>query len=138
MMPADLGRFLAARLDGPHTDNLTATAAELAAEAVRLLNYATGPHADTGLTYPATVYAVTASLSLAASRLGQLSGQMTDFLDRERAAGRLGDDLGRDPVLVVERARRDLEAAARAAGLLARALADAQNDVASLHQREGR
>ena len=137
MTPAQMSTALTSRLDGPHSDEGTATVAELAAEAVRFLNYATGPHASDGLTYPATAYAVTGSLALAASRLGQCLGQVTDFLDYELAAGRLGDDSGCHPALPVERARRHLEAAARAAAALNQALSAAQNDIAGLHQRTG-
>jgi len=123
--------------DGPHSDEGTAAVAELAAEAVRYLNYATGPHACGGLAYPVTAYAVTGSLALAASRLGQCFGQVTDFLDRELAAGRLGDDSGAHPALPVERARRHLEHAAWNARKLADALTAAHGDLAGLHQRAG-
>jgi hypothetical protein len=134
--PARLTAELTGRLDGPHADEHTAAAAELAAEAVRFLNYATAARA--GLTCPATANAVTGSLALAASRLGQCFGQVTDFLDRELAAGRLGDDSGRHPALAVERARRQLEHAARAASSLNDALMAAQNDLAGLHQTTAR
>lgn len=133
-----MSTVLTSRLDGPHNDERTAAVAELAAEAVRFVNYATGSHASSGLTYPATAYAVTASLGLAASRLPQLAAQVTDFLDRELAAGRLGEDSGGDPVLAVERARRHLEHAARAAVALHDYLSAAQSDLAGLHQRAGR
>jgi hypothetical protein len=134
MTPAEMRAALAAWMDGPHDDESTAAVAGLTSEAVRFLNYATGPHASCGLTYPVTAYAVTGSLSLAASRLGQCFAQVTDFLDRELTAGRLGDDSGRDPLLAVERARRHLEHAADAARALDRALTAAQNDLASLHR----
>jgi hypothetical protein len=128
---------LPAWLDGPHSDEDTAAVAELAAEAVRFLNYATGHHAKTGLTYPATACALTGSLARAASRLGQCFGQVTDFLDCELAAGRLGDDSGCHPALPVERARRHLEHATAAARALDAALSAAQNDLAGLHQTSG-
>jgi hypothetical protein len=137
MTPAEMPARLAVGLDGPHSDEDTAAVAELAAEAVRFLNYATGPHASTGLTYPATAYAVTGSLNLAASRLGQCLAQVTDFLDCELAAGRLGDDSRGHPALPVERARRHLDYAARAAHALADELSAAQSDLAGLHQRTG-
>ena len=137
LTPAKLTTALTGRLDGPHSDEHTADAAELAAETVRFLNYATGPHASTGLTFPATAYSVAAGLGLAASRLGQCLTQVTDFLDRELAAGRLGDDSGCHPALPVERARRHLETAATAARALADALHAAQSDMARLHQTGG-
>jgi hypothetical protein len=124
-------------LDGPHSDQDTAAVAELAAEAMRFLDYATGSHAAAGLRFPATAYAVTGSLALAASRLGQCFAQMTDFLDDELAAGRLGDDSGCHPALPVERARRHLDRAACAARVLADELASGQSDLAGLHQRAG-
>jgi hypothetical protein len=128
---------LAAALDGPHSDEDTAAGAELAAAAIRFLNYATGPHATAGLTFPATAYAVTGSLARAVSELGQCFGQVTDFLDRELAAGRLGHDSGCHAALPVERARRHLEHAARAARALNGALSAAQSDLAGLHHAVG-
>jgi hypothetical protein len=135
--PGEIAAALPALMDGPHSDEDTAAVAELAAEAVRFLNYATGHHAAPGFTFPATACSVTGSLALAASRLGQCFAQVTDFLDRELAAGRLGDDSGCHPALPVERARRHLEHADQAARALAAALAAAQSDLAGLHQRPG-
>ena len=138
MTPAEMAAALTGRLDGPHSDEDTSAVAELAAEAVRFLNYATGPHAAAGLTYPATAYAVTGSLGRAAALLGQCFGQVTDFLDYELAARRLGGDSGCDPVLPVERTRRHLECATRAAATVHDALAAAQSDLAGLHQHTER
>jgi hypothetical protein len=138
MTPGEMAAALTAGLDGPHSDEDTAAVAELAAEAVRFLNYATGHHAKAGLTFPATACAVTGSLGRATSGLGQCFAQVTDFLDRELAAGRLGDDSGAHPALPVERARRHLEHADQAARALAAALAAAHSDLAGLHQRAGR
>jgi hypothetical protein len=126
-----------ARLDGPHCDRDTAAAALLAGEVVRFLNYATGSHAPAGLTLPGTAYTVLGELALAVSRLGQLTAQVTGFLGRELAAGRLGHDHGADPALPVERARGHLLAAADAAAMLAPALGAAQSDLAYLHYRKG-
>lgn len=137
MTPRDMTAALATQADGPHTDQDTAAAAELAAAAIRFLNYATRCHASDGLTEPATACTVMGSLALAASRLGQCFAQVTDFVDRELAAGRLGDDSGCHPVMAVERARRHLEYAARAARTLDDALTAAQNDLTGLHQRTG-
>jgi hypothetical protein len=131
----ELAGALAGRLDGPHSDQDTAAVASLAAEAVRYLNYATGTHAATGLTWPATAYAVLGSLTALVSRLPQLLSQLSDWLDGELAAGQLGDDSGQDPVLVVERARRHLEAAAVAAGMVQRSLSAAYSDTSRLHAR---
>jgi hypothetical protein len=60
-------------------------------------------------------YAVTGQLASAAARLGQLTGQIGQFLARELAAGRLGDDAGADPATGAARAD-DYLANAAAAG----------------------
>ena len=57
----------------PATDEDTAAAARLMAEAVQFLNHATAGGA--GLSYPATAYTVTGELASAAARLGQLTGR---------------------------------------------------------------
>ena len=48
MSPSRLAVELDSRLDGPHADEHTAGAANLAAECVRFLNYATGSHSPAG------------------------------------------------------------------------------------------
>jgi len=138
MTPDRITRELTARLDGPHGDEHTAAAAWLAAESVRFLNYATGSHAGAGLTYPATAYAVTGALGTAAGRMDQLASQLCGFLDRELAAGRLGEDQGRDPAGYVTRARGFLAAAGTAAGALSAALNSAQAEIGSLHHKDAR
>lgn len=132
-----LSGTLTARLNGPHSDEATAEAARVASEAVRLLNYATGPHASAGLTEPATAFQVMADLAQTAYRLPQLCGQLGDYLDREFAAARLADDHGRLPYLVIARARHDLDTAARHADALGAALAAAQNAIAGLYLADG-
>jgi hypothetical protein len=134
MTPGQLTARLPARLHGPHSDDHTDAAAGLAAEAARFLNYATGPHAGAGLGYPAPACAVTGALSTAAGGLGQLTAQLAAFLARELAAGRLGDDHGRDPAEVTARAASYLDAAARHAAGLHAALSSAQSDLGRLHQ----
>jgi hypothetical protein len=133
---SQLTATLAARLNGPHSDEATAEAAGLVSETTRLLNYATGPHADDGLTEPGTAYRVMADLAEAARRLPQLCGQLGDYLAREFAAGHLADDYGRLPYLVTSQARHDLDAAAQHAAALGTALAAAQNAIAGLHLAE--
>ena len=73
----------------------TVTLARAAAEAIRGLNHAT--RGEDGLGQPAVAYDILGALSLAASRLPQLIGQIGGYLDRALAAGRLGHDLGEDP-----------------------------------------
>jgi hypothetical protein len=84
---------------GELTSDDTLTLARAAAEVIRALNWATG--CDAGLDQPAVASDVIASLSLAASRPGQLLTQITRYLDRALAAGRLGHDLGEDPAWAV-------------------------------------
>ena len=86
MTPNRLARELTARLDGPHADEHTAGTADLAAEAVRFLNYATGSHSPAGLVYPATVYRIAADLSSATWRMQQLFDQLGAWLADQDAA----------------------------------------------------
>jgi len=133
MTPAQLAAALTARLDGPHGDEHTTAAAWLASEAIRYLNYATGPHAAAGLTWPATVYTVAGALAEAAGRLPQACGQLAAWLDAEHAAGRLGDDHGGPAGVLTDKARYHLDQAARHAAQLAAALTGAQSAVATVH-----
>jgi len=135
MTPKRLGRELQARLDGPHDDDHTAAAADLAAEAIRYLNYATGSHSLAGLVYPSTVYLVAADLSSATHRMVQLFGQLADWLDAEEAAGMLGTDDGHPSADVVAVARKRLAAASASATLLSAQLAALQNGIAGLNGR---
>lgn len=123
------------RTGGPRSDGYTAEVARAFAETVRVLNHAT--RTPGGLTWPATAYALVGNLAAGAYGLDKLAGQVMTFLDRELAAGRLGEDSGRDPLIAVERARRHLEAAAAAAAALADALTAAQADLCGLHQPGG-
>lgn len=136
MSPKRLAVELGRRLDGPHADEHTAAAAELCAEAVRFLNYATGSHSPAGLVFPATVYTVAADLSSAAWRMQQLFTQISGWLADEDAAGRLGTDDDRSPVgHVVATARVNLESATAAAGHLSACLAALQNSISGLNGR---
>ena len=135
MTPKRLARELAGRLDGPHDDEHTAAAADLAAECVRFLNYATGSHSPAGLIYPSTVYLVAADLSSAAHRMVQSFGQLADWLAREDAAGMLGTDDGSPSADVVTAARKRLAAASASAALLSAQLAALQNGIAGLNGR---
>jgi hypothetical protein len=135
MTPNRLTVELDRRLDGPHADEYTAGAAELAAEAVRFLNYATGSHSPEGLSWPSTVYLVTADMQLAASRMPQCFGQLADWLRRENAAGMLGTDDGTPPADVVARAGERLARAASFAEHLASELAALQSAISGLNGR---
>jgi len=102
---------------GELTSGDTITLARAAAEAIRGLNHAT--RHDAGLGQPSAVYDVLGALHLAASRLGQALAQITGYLHRALAAGRLGHDHGEDPALAVEAAAIFLHDAAASAAALA-------------------
>ena len=135
MTPKRLTVELDARLDGPHDDDHTAATADLAAEAIRFLNYATGSHAPAGLVYPATAYAVTGNLALAASRMPQLFDQLREWLGEQLRAGMLGTDAGHPADPAISAAWHHLTVAANHASKLARALEDVQNDLAMVNGR---
>lgn len=137
MSPRRLAVELDAGLDGPHADEHTVGAADLAAEAVRFLNYATGSHAgpDGGLTWPSTVYSVTAGLSQMAERMPQLFTQMSLWLVTETAEGRVGMDDRSDPTPAIADARTHLNAAKYAALKLMTELSAAQNALAAVNGR---
>jgi hypothetical protein len=116
--------------DGLTSDG-TITLARTAAEAIRGLNHATRHEA--GLDQPAVAYDILGALSLAASRLGQLLTQITSYLDRALAAGRLGHDLGEDPALAVESAVIFLGDARGSAAALAGDLDAAQQQLAAVN-----
>lgn len=107
------------QVTGP--DQLTAadtiTLARTAAEAIRGLNHTTRHQA--GLSQPSAVYDVLGALTLAASRLGQTLAQITGWLDRALADGRLGHDLGEDPAHTVAAAGIFLDDARLSATALA-------------------
>jgi hypothetical protein len=135
MTPKKLARELEARLDGPHNDEHTASAAELAAEAIRFLNYATGSHSPEGLVYPATVYSIAADLSSAAWRMQQLFDQLRDWLTVLNNAGMLGTDDGTPTSEVIAEARANLAYAAGAASHLSSHLSTLHNTLSTLNGR---
>ena len=123
------------RPDGPHSDRYTTLVADVFTEAVRVLNHAT--RSDTGLTYPATAYAVAGHLATGTFGFGQLITQLIGFLGRELAAGRLGHDTGRSPVRAVDEAHRIAVTARGDARALAASLTGLQNALSPLHQTGG-
>jgi hypothetical protein len=135
MTPKRLVRELETRLDGPHDDEHTAAAAELAAEAIRFLNYATGSHSPAALIYPATVYSIAAGLSSAAWRMQQLFTQLDDWLTAQDAAGMLGADGDIPAADVVTAARTNLTSAATAANHLSDCLDALHNSISTLNGR---
>jgi hypothetical protein len=135
MTPKQLSAELEGGLDGPHADEHTVWAADLAAEAIRFLNYATGSHSPEGLTGPATVYTLAADLSSAAWRMRQLFAQLGGWLAAEEAAGRLGTDDGSPVADTVDAARMNLSNASTAANRLSACLAALQNSISGLNGR---
>ena len=109
----------------------TIALARTAAEAIRGLNHAT--RCDAGLGQPAAAYDILGALSLAASRLPQLLTQITGYLDRALAAGRLGHDLGEDPAHAVDAAVVFLDDARGSAAALAGDLDTAQQQLAPVN-----
>ena len=119
------------------TDTTTAReVADQAAEAIRALSYLTLP-ADgaPGLEYPSDVYDVVANLKIAAQRMPQLFGQLSDWLSREYEADRVGHDSGQDPVRWLIEVNDALAAAAAAARRLEDALGRAHNASSGLTGR---
>jgi hypothetical protein len=135
MTPKRLSGELTARLDGPHRDEHTSAAADLAAEAVRYLNYATGSHCEAGLEFPSTVYVVAADLGLAIGRMPQLFTQLADWLHGQLAAGMLATDDGSPPAEAIASAFGHLSRAADDAARLAADLTAAQCALAAVNGR---
>jgi hypothetical protein len=113
------------------TGDDTIALARTAAEAIRGLNHATG--CDAGLGQPSVAYDVIGSLSLAASRLGQMLTQITRYLDRALAAGRLGCDRGDDPAHDVSAAAVFLAGARSSAAALASDLNQAHQQLSCVN-----
>ena len=129
VMPDQLTAGLAALIHGPYADTSTTAAADLAAGSIRYLNYATRG----GISEPATIAAVTGSLTLAASRLPQLLHAVGQWLVAELAAGRVADDHHRTPAQLTDRIRDTISQASDNADELASALSAVQNLTAALH-----
>jgi hypothetical protein len=135
MTPKRLSGELQRRLDGPHADEHTTWTADLAAEAIRYLNYATGSHSPEAVTFPSTAYDIATDLSIAARRMPQLFDQLARWLADQLAAGMLGTDSGADPAEAVAAARLHLLEATAHAARLAADLTAVQNDLAAVNGR---
>jgi hypothetical protein len=118
------------------TAGSTLALARTAAEAVRSLNHAT--RGEDGLAQPADACGLIGELSLAASRLPQLLGQAGRWLDRALDGGRLGTDDGADPAHAVGAAWSFLPDARGSAAALARALAEAQQQLTAVNGEPSR
>lgn len=129
-LPALLTARLNALASAPYCDADTAGVAGLAAETVRYLGNAVPRD---GVTAPATVAAVTADLSLLASRLPALVSVLGGWLMYESAAGRLDDDHGRPPAELAAEIVSASSDACQSARELARALNALTGLTESLH-----
>ena len=127
---AQLAAGLAGLIHGPYADASTASAADLAAETIRYLNHAA---AKGGITEPATIAAVTASLATTAYRMPQLLNTISEWLRAEISAGRIADDHRRSPEQLTARIRAAITQAADNADSLAASLAAIGNLTATLH-----
>jgi hypothetical protein len=110
--------------------------ARSAAEAIRSLNHAT--LGGNGLGQPADAYEVLGELSLAASRLPQLLGQVGTWLATALAAGRLGCDDGTSPAAAVSGTWLFISDARASAAALAEALGQAQQQLSAINGRPAR
>ena len=113
------------------TSDDTVRLARITAEAIRGLNWLT--RHQTGLGQPSAAYGVIGALAQAASRLGQAFTQITGWLDRALAAGRLGHDLGEDPAGAIGAAGTFLRGASMSAAALAQDLNQAQQQPALIN-----
>ena len=113
------------------TSDDTLLLARTAAEAIRGLNWLTG--CEAGLGQPPAAYDVIGALALAASRLHQALAQITGWLDRALAAGRLGHDLGEDPAEAIDAAGIFLGDAGLSAAALAEDLNQARQQLALIN-----
>jgi hypothetical protein len=125
------------RPDGPHSDDYTTDLANAYTETVRVLNHATMTRS--GMSWPSTAYSVVGNLTAGTAGLRQLLDQIGAFLDREDAAGRLGDDRHPtgDPAAAIAGAHVHLTAARLAASALAVALGEAHSALSGLYTRNG-
>ena len=115
------------------TGDDTVRLARITAEAIRGLNWLTG--CEAGLGQPSAAYDVIGALALAASRLHQALAQITGWLDRALAAGRLGHDLGEDPAPAIDAAGIFTGDAGLSAAALAEDLSQAQQQLALINGR---
>jgi hypothetical protein len=122
-------------VDGPHSPERTREVADLLAESVRFLNYASngGP----GLEDPADAYSLLGALYMGTERLPQLFMQLGNFLAAHGRSGRLASTDGGPVSPLVATAAYHLSEAHQLAAALTTALQEAQNAISGLYVREG-
>ena len=121
-------------VDGPHSPERTKEIADLFAECVRFLNYASMSGSG-GLSDPADVYHVLGALYTGTQRASQLFGQLATILDRQAADGVLADNAGADPAHQVADATLHLGDAQQNVDALTNALQNAQQAISGLYVR---
>ena len=129
--PALLLRHLEAAAGGSHDPDATIAVAWLAAEAIRYLNYAS--RSGEGVEFASTLYAVAGALSLAASRIPQLTSQVRAWLNAN--SGRLRNDDGAPVSDTLAAVGASGQAAADAAMTLALHLGQMQSALAATGNR---
>lgn len=125
--------------DAPHSPEHTHDLVNVAAEAIRALNYAT--RGDDAFHYPSNVYDLLGALAQLAERLPQLCEQTGQCLEDLRKSGHVGEDEGGpnegSANLAVMRARDSLRLAGGHAQFLRASLAAAQSTIRALHWKDG-
>ncbi len=116
----------------PETSDIPVTTAQLTAS----LAGRTHAAAKGGITDPATISALTASLATTAYRLPQLLNTISGWLRAETTADRIADDHRRSPDQLTARIRAAIAHTADNAEELAAALAAVHNLTATLHTAE--
>jgi hypothetical protein len=117
--------------DGPHSPEHTKEVADLLAECVRFLNYAT--MSGNGLDDPADVYYILGALYTGTQRFPQLSRQLAALLAAQKDSGSLADNEGRDVGSQVAMAGYHLDEAHAHAEDLTSAFQDAQQVISGLY-----
>jgi hypothetical protein len=121
--------------DGPHSPDRTRETADVAAETIRVLNYATLPGRG-GLMEPADVHALLGTLAQLVVRLPQVFTQSASWLAGEQSAGRVQEKADGpfhgDSKKAVTSAVSALDESSRVARRLQQLLREAQNAITGL------
>ena len=135
-MTADDRQPVILDIDGPRDPLYVAEVADAFAEAVRVLNHLTRDHA--ALEYPSEADRLIRGISTAASRLPQLLGQVSAWVNAEYAAGRIRMTGGEflQPVLAAMAVEARLGKAAEHAEALRLALDSATAVTSAMAVRE--
>jgi hypothetical protein len=131
------GETITLNPDGPHSPEYTKEVAYALSEAVRVLNHATQSRA--GLEYPSDVAAVVGALHSTVARLEQTCTQLVRWLSNEYEAGRVAEwsegRHGGNAFAAMNDAKRELDQAIAAAGVLASHFNEAHQITSALEAR---